>query len=375
MLQEADIGRATLIDEVAIVTGASSGIGAATARELALRGATVVLAARRADELETQAQATRRAGGEALAIPTDVADPTQVTLLVDRTVATFGRVDVLVNNAGANWSRPFASSHPDDITGLLEVNLLGAMLLTRAVLAGMLERRHGAIISVGSLSGRVAMEPLYSATKYGLRGFSLALRRQLAGSGVSASLVSPGKVRTAMTRDIQARMPEPGLVATTIADLVTHPRREVVVPRRHYAIAWLEQALPSMADLAFRHRHWSPNHEQAVGQAYNITNDRPLTQKRLLHAIAHELGASPPRLHLPYRPLYAAGYAAERLATRTRAQRQPVLTRLGVKLFGTDNRHAIDKARRELGYRPRIALEDGVRLAAAWYPPPTELAA
>lgn len=264
MLQQADTARATLIDEVAIVTGASSGIGAATARELARRGATVVLAARRADALEAQAQATRRAGGEALAIPTDVADPTQVTLLVDRTVATFGRVDVLVNNAGANWSRPLASSHPDDITGLLEVNLLGAMLLTRAVLAGMLERRHGAIISVGSLSGRVAMEPLYSATKYGLRGFSLALRRQVAGSGVSASLVSPGKVRTAMTRHIQARMPEPDVVARTIADLVRHPRREVVIPRRHYAIAWLEQALPSMADLAFRHRHWSPIREEVA---------------------------------------------------------------------------------------------------------------
>jgi short-subunit dehydrogenase len=264
MLQAADTARATLIDEVAIVTGASSGIGAATARELGRRASTVVLAARRADALEAQARAIREAGGEALAIPTDVADATQVTLLVDRTVATFGRVDVLVNNAGASWSRPLASSHPDEIAGLLEVNLLGAMLLTRAVLAGMLERRHGAIISVGSLSGRVAMEPLYSATKYGLRGFSLALRRQLAGSGVSASLVSPGKVRTAMTRHIQARMPEPGLVATTIADLVTHPRREVVIPRRHYAIAWLEQALPSMADLAFRHRHWSPIQEEVA---------------------------------------------------------------------------------------------------------------
>ena len=264
MLQEVNTAPATLIDEVAIVTGASSGIGAATARELGRRGAAVVLAARRADALEAQARTIREAGAEAMAIPTDVADATQVTLLVDRTVARFGRVDVLVNNAGASWSRPLASSHPDEITGLLEVNLLGAMLLTRAVLAGMLERRHGAIISVGSLSGRVAMEPLYSATKYGLRGFSLALRRQLAGSGVSASLVSPGKVRTAMTRDIQARMPEPGLVATTIADLVTHPRREVVVPRRHYAIAWLEQALPSMADLAFRHRHWSPIQEEVA---------------------------------------------------------------------------------------------------------------
>jgi short-subunit dehydrogenase len=154
-----------------------------------------------------------------------------------------------------------ASSSPDEVVGLLEVNLLGAMLLTRAVLPGMLERRHGAIISVGSLSGRVAMEPLYSATKYGLRGFSLALRRQVVGSGVSVSLVSPGNIETAMTKHVRARMPKPDLVATTIADLVTHPRREVVIPRRHYAIAWLEQALPTMADLAYRWRHWSPVQE------------------------------------------------------------------------------------------------------------------
>ena len=109
------------------------------------------------------------------------------------------------------------------------------------------------------------------------------------------------------------------------------------------------------------------DHEDAVGQAYNIANDRPLTQKQLLHAIARELGAKPPRLHLPYRALYAAGYAAERLATLTPSWRRPPITRLGVAFFGTDNRYAIDKARRELGYTPRIALEDGVRLDAAWY--------
>ena len=70
---------------------------------------------------------------------------------------------------------------------------------------------------------------------------------------------------------------------------------------------------------------------------------------------------------MPYRPLYAAGYVAERLATLRRSQRQPVVTRLGVKLFGTDNRHAIDKARRELGYKPRMDIDEGVRLAARWY--------
>jgi nucleoside-diphosphate-sugar epimerase len=109
------------------------------------------------------------------------------------------------------------------------------------------------------------------------------------------------------------------------------------------------------------------DHELVVGQAYNITNDQPLTQEELLRAIAHEIGAKPPRIHVPYHALYAAGYAAERLAVVRRMQRQPLVTRLGVKLFGTDNRCAIGKARRELGYSPGVSLHEGVRLAAAWY--------
>jgi NAD(P)-dependent dehydrogenase (short-subunit alcohol dehydrogenase family) len=264
MLRRADAARPRLDGTVAIVTGASSGIGAATALELGRRGAGLALAARRATELEAQADAVRAAGGEAVAIPTDVSDPAQVTRLVERATDAFGRVDVLVNNAGAGWFRALASSPPEELTRLLEVNLLGPILLTRAVLPGMLERRRGSVICVGSLSGRVAMEPVYSAGKYGLRGFSLALRRQLAGSGVSVSLVSPGNIDTAMTRHVRVRMPKPALVATTIADLVTQPRREVVIPRRHYMIAWLEQVLPAMADVAHRRRRWSPVEEGAA---------------------------------------------------------------------------------------------------------------
>jgi NADP-dependent 3-hydroxy acid dehydrogenase YdfG len=156
---------ATLANEVAIVTGASSGIGAATARELARRGARVVLAARRIDALEALERAIAAAGGEAVSIPTDVTEPTQLAQLVERTEAAFGRIDVLINNAGANWLKPLVAGDPAELARLVEVNLLGAILLTRAVLPGMLERRHGAIVSVGSLSGRVAMEPVYSSTK------------------------------------------------------------------------------------------------------------------------------------------------------------------------------------------------------------------
>jgi short-subunit dehydrogenase len=248
----------TMRNEVAIVTGASSGIGAATARELARRGASVALAARRVDELAAEVETIRAAGGKAIAVPTDLADRAAVSRLVERTVETLGDVDILVSNAGVNWSTALAASGPDEIEHALEVNLVAAILLTRAVLPGMLERGRGALVFVGSLSGRVAMEPVYSATKYGLRGFSLALRRQLAGSGVSVSLVSPGQIRTAMTSEVEGPLPEPELVATTIAGLIERPRREVVIPGRHYAIAWLEQLLPGLADRVYRWRHWSP---------------------------------------------------------------------------------------------------------------------
>jgi nucleoside-diphosphate-sugar epimerase len=109
------------------------------------------------------------------------------------------------------------------------------------------------------------------------------------------------------------------------------------------------------------------DHDRAVGQAYNITNDHPLTQKQMLQAIADDTGASPPRFHIPYRALYAAGYLAERLAMVAPSWSRPPITRLGAAFFGTDNRYAIGKARRELGYSPQVDLRDGVRITAMWY--------
>ena len=107
--------------------------------------------------------------------------------------------------------------------------------------------------------------------------------------------------------------------------------------------------------------------EHSLGQAYNISNDHPLTQQQLLEAIAHEIGANSPAVHVPYRALYLAGGTAEHAAALASSGGQPVLTRLGVKLFGTDNRHAIDKARLELGYAPQVPIREGVRVTAEWY--------
>jgi nucleoside-diphosphate-sugar epimerase len=108
-------------------------------------------------------------------------------------------------------------------------------------------------------------------------------------------------------------------------------------------------------------------HPRAVGQAFNITNDKPLTQQQILETIAREIGASPPRGHVPYRALYTAAYLAERFAALRPSGHRPPITRLGVTFFGTDNRYAIGKARRELGFRPMTSVQEGIRLAALWY--------
>jgi nucleoside-diphosphate-sugar epimerase len=106
---------------------------------------------------------------------------------------------------------------------------------------------------------------------------------------------------------------------------------------------------------------------EAVGQAYNIANDQPLTQEELLRAIAEEVGAKPPGVRVPYRGLYASAYLAEQAARFTHSRRKPMITRLGVGIFGADNRHAIDKARRQLGYSPAVPVREGIQKAADWY--------
>ena len=244
-----------LSESVVLITGGSTGIGAAIAREVARRGARVVLAARGAQALQEQASRINAEGGRAIAIPADISNSQDVERLIEGTLEAFHKLDVLVNNAAIGWHNLLAHSSPSEVSRIVDINLTGTMLLTRAALPEMLRQRRGAIINLGSVSGRVAVDPLYSATKYGIRGFSLSLRRQLIDSGISVSLVSPGKIRTNQNRDSNQPMDEPEVVAQTVVKLIAKPRREVVVPRKYYAMVCLEQGLPGLADRAQRWRH------------------------------------------------------------------------------------------------------------------------
>ncbi|MGH2409707.1 MAG: SDR family NAD(P)-dependent oxidoreductase, partial [Chloroflexota bacterium] len=191
------------------------------------------------------------AGGRALALPADVAEPGQIAEVGRQVMDRFGRVDILVNNVGGGAFAPLTLA-PEEIARMIDANLLGGILLTRAVLPGMIERRRGAIIAVGAVTGAVALDPLYSATKFGLRGFALSLRRQVAGTGVTVSVVSPGFIRTDPAKRRRLLVPGPEVVAHQIADLVLRPKREVYVSRFYRAAVWVEQAFPWVWDLAAR---------------------------------------------------------------------------------------------------------------------------
>ncbi|GAA4017773.1 SDR family NAD(P)-dependent oxidoreductase [Deinococcus rubellus] len=232
---------------MAVLTGASSGIGEATAAELARRGYALVLAARRLDKLEALCQRLDPGGEHSLAVQADVTDDTDRRRLIGQATLRFGHVDALINNAGVSIASGPWWDDPDPLR-VLRTNLDAPIELTRLVLPAMRARRQGAVVNVASVAGLIAFQGLYSASKFGLRGFSLALRRELLGSGVNVSLVSPGFVRTELTARARLPMPGPDIVARAIADVLERPRREVVVPGWYRVPALLDTLFPGIVD-------------------------------------------------------------------------------------------------------------------------------
>lgn len=193
----------------ALVTGASAGVGLAVARRLLQFGANVVLCARDEARLGAAAEGLK-APQRVLALPWDVADTARAPELLERIRAHFGGLSILVNNAGVNHRGDFASLEPRQVSAVIELNLRAPMVLTSLALPMIRAGGHGAIVNVASLAGRVplAHEACYSASKFGLRAFTLALAQELAGSGVSASVVSPGPIDTGFIMDAIDEVPD-----------------------------------------------------------------------------------------------------------------------------------------------------------------------
>jgi len=195
---------ARLEGQVAVVTGASSGIGEATARALAEEGAAVGLVGRRRERLEALATELQGLGTRTQVIQADLATKEGAQRCVDEAVAAQGRLDVLVNNAGVMFLAPVDDADPDDWDAMLRVNLLGVMVASRAALPTMRRQQSGHIVNVSSVSGRFAgpNQAGYNASKWGLNGFSEALRREVHGDGIKVTLIEPGVVATELTDHI-----------------------------------------------------------------------------------------------------------------------------------------------------------------------------
>lgn len=221
-----------------VITGASSGIGRATALEMARRGARVVAAARRASLLEALADDCRAAGGECIPVVADVTSRDDCT----RLIASVGRVDVLVNNAGFAIFDAIANAQPDDLEAMMRTNYFGAVWCTQAVLPQMIERREGTIVNVASICGIMGFARMggYCATKFAMVGFSEALRDELLRHGVRVALVCPGTTETEFfAKAERGKMPaasrlvlaiSPERVARAVANAAEDGRHRRITP-------------------------------------------------------------------------------------------------------------------------------------------------
>jgi uncharacterized protein len=252
---------------VVLITGASAGLGAALARELVRRkqAGALVLTARRGDRLEQLARELREGEPalDVLTVAADMADPAAPQQLLDQSLARFGGIDVLINNAGLGLPTLFAVAQRDDIERQIAVNFTAPLVLTRLCLPTLIERK-GMIINIGSAITCVANSALgaYGATKAGLAYWNDALRRELQSKGVTVCLVEPGPIKTEFMDAVTARVAagertHPILdstapwmtadvdeVARRVVSLLDHPRRRLSVLRR---LVWILRALGALA--------------------------------------------------------------------------------------------------------------------------------
>jgi short-subunit dehydrogenase len=250
-------------EKVTIITGASSGIGAAVARRLAREGMRLGLIARREDRLQEVAAAVVAAGGQALVLPGDVRDRAAVAASVSSVLNRWQRLDVLLNNAGLGHGARVLNLDPQHVREQVDVNLVAVIEFAQAVLPAMMAQRSGHIINVASIAGLVGLpgSSVYSATKYGVVGFSEGLRREVRRYDIHVTAFCPGFIATEFSRDLQAVAEGrpaarwlPGVMrvdyaADYIARLIRHPRRCAIIPPGWSLLVAFARTYPFIADL------------------------------------------------------------------------------------------------------------------------------
>lgn len=211
--------------EATVVTGASTGVGRAVAKQFAQNGSNVVLAARTADDLQNAQSDVEKLGVDALSVPTDVSDREQCFALIEQTVERFGRVDVLVNNAGIGLYKPVEEVLPEDLDKTLSVNFRGAMYCAQAAYDHMREQGSGHIINVASIAGKMGLpgESAYNASKFAMLGFGQSLKKEAIHHGVRVDNLCPGGIDTPFWH----KVPNPPdtsnfLTAEDVAGLVSY---------------------------------------------------------------------------------------------------------------------------------------------------------
>ena len=257
---------------VILVTGASSGIGEATARLFAQEGYRVAMGARRRDRLEALANEIQEMGGQALPVTADLAKLDDIQNLVDTTLENYGQIDVLLNNAGYGRLNWLENLDPvEDIEALLRVNLVALIQMTREVLPHMIQRRSGHIINMASIAGLVATPTytVYAASKFAVRGFSEALRREVDVYGVHVSAIYSGAVRTEFdmhtgkkrktgrTTPASLRL-DAAEVAQAVLSVVRRPRRGLVIPWPMLFAVWSNALFPGLVDRLIERRFTRP---------------------------------------------------------------------------------------------------------------------
>ena len=240
--------------KVIVITGASSGLGEATARRLSAEGATVVLGARRADRLQRLTKEFEAKGGKSLAVTVDVTDKTQVKKLVDSAVESFGRIDVLINNAGVMPLSPLEKLKVDEWDHMIDVNIKGVLYGIAATLPHMKRQKAGHIINVSSVAGHKVGPTfaVYSATKHAVRTLSEGLRMEVKPYNIRTTIISPGAVATELLDGIS----DPETAAANRAYVA-----KVAVPADSFARA-VAFAISQPADLDINEILFRPTNQE-----------------------------------------------------------------------------------------------------------------